>query len=58
MGIPIGKLSLYTACRRRTASILLAGDAGCGHHNRDLLTILFISALRQERVRATNITRS
>jgi malate dehydrogenase (oxaloacetate-decarboxylating)(NADP+) len=31
MGIPIGKLALYTRLRRRAAAIFAAGHAGCGH---------------------------
>ena len=51
MGIPIGKLSLYTRLRRRSARLDAAGHDRCRHRQRDLLDDPLYLGLRQTRVR-------
>ena len=51
MGIPIGKLSLYTACAGRASLNDFARTSRCRDHNRALLDDPLYVGWRQERVR-------
>ena len=51
MGIPIGKLALYTACAGVPPRVLPADRARCRHEQSDLLDDPLYLGLRQQRVR-------